>query len=740
LGLAEHGMTAAASRAVKDDRSQVRRPTLFAGAAAAVLMACSGTGDPSPRLTVSFTSTLLGNETVVDSTGWPMAQCAVRVSALGTGEGKATFEGATFKWYWGLDRITPKDTATYTSTEVEEHWDTPEIFANAAPSAEWIFWSPFPFEAELTYRYRSDHASSDSEAKTRFACGPTPPTPTPAAPTITSVALAPSAGAREPGDTLVVSYGAANPGGLWATVAVAAEVFEAEKIFPELLATSTNRTARFQIPADVTIGASGAVGVFAFDAFEQVEGSGAPFEAIGDETPPTVTVGLWPPGFMPLSSTLAGRYFVGDSISLQVHAEDNHRVRSVVWQMLPVNYKDSVLVDAKVWFTQFLKIPVIPEMLGSQQLRVYARDGAGLLSVARVSQPGAFGVYPQLQRPSWTANIGARVYEVLVDTARNVAYLRHSTGISFLSLTTRQVVRSFTMNALGMDITPGGDSLIVTRGGTQDERGIVVIDLRSSEPVQTTIAIPSLDATLNQAAYGVKVAQNGKAFVALQGSASAAYRLLEIDLKTGQQRQRTDGANGGQTYGIDRSTDHAVLVVNRDTCTQRYDSATDTFGACTTMIPRNLLPTPDRAGQHFGHGIKVYGADLAFEREVQSAYDLTGSTPIATIDPSGEYVYHFLHPIGILRSRVSDGALMDRVRWPITMQFVDILRVSPDGKLMIVVEGSGTLSRVGVMDITTTIASAAVPARSSATIRAPATTTPRLQLRRSTRGGARVLP
>jgi hypothetical protein len=60
--------------------------------------------------------------------------------------------------------------------------------------------------------------------------------------------------------------------------------------------------------------------------------------------------------------------------------------------------------------------------------------------------------------------------------------------------------------------------------------------------------------------------------------------------------------------------------------------------------------------------------------------------------PSGEYVYQSLQPWGILRSRVADGALVDRTPSPVDATFE---QVSADGAFLVqVYVGSPSVIRV----------------------------------------------
>lgn len=77
-------------------------------------------------------------------------------------------------------------------------------------------------------------------------------------------------------------------------------------------------------------------------------------------------------------------------------------------------------------------------------------------------------------------------------------------------------------------------------------------------------------------------------------------------------------------------------------------------------------------------------------RRVESIVS-SGGVVSAAIPPDGEYLYH-LTPSGVLRSRVSDGLLIDRLRVP---GDAGLIRIASSGSVLLAAaSGAGPLSLI----------------------------------------------
>ena len=103
-----------------------------------------------------------------------------------------------------------------------------------------------------------------------------------------------------------------------------------------------------------------------------------------------------------------------------------------------------------------------------------------------------------------------------------------------------------------------------------------------------------------------------------------------------------------------------------------------------------------------GHGLRpvalgadVYDATLGFLRRMHSPF--IGWVPTA-VSADGQYLYQGVAPHGIVRSRVSDGVMLDRSLGPVFTGA--LVRMSPDGTMLVIVDNNccGT-SHIAVMDM-----------------------------------------
>jgi len=247
----------------------------------------------------------------------------------------------------------------------------------------------------------------------------------------------------------------------------------------------------------------------------------------------------------------------------------------------------------------------------------------------------------------------------------------------------------------GIDLTDGGDSLVVALPGP---RALGIIDLREPSLPLTLLPLTALDTAIGQRPARVRTTAAGKALVPLEGSVPSAYTLLEVDLSNGAQTRRVDAGDGGNTGGglLESSLDRRVLVLNGGPgLFQSYDAITDSFGPRRSASVYDWPPAVDATGQHVAIGFDLYDAGLVFLRRAHT-FALPNTISYTALSPDGQYLYQSLI-YGILRSRVSDGALLDRSLSPI---IPGQLRVSPDGTLLVIVNSHySATSMIATMDL-----------------------------------------
>jgi hypothetical protein len=649
--------------------------------------ACGDSTAPRQAVTVSISVTRVDPPVILGDDSQPRIACDVEFSATASGgDGSAKWLDAKGLWNAGIDRSTPFDSATWSAKEIQTSWDETGIGPGQTQRATWTFYAGAPFTTSLEFRYQPVNggvAGDEETATVEFTCGPAPSAGTPD-PTVTTLATGPMPDVLEPSDTLTVEYAAASPAGLWQTAVVLSGPCEVHQLFAERLQPNVNRSTRIPIPPECELGVPLVVTVIAEDAGLRTSGRVLRTNAVlVDETPPALSALYFPPAGTGIPAYSSGYFFGGDSIPIWPLAADNHALNELSWEVLPeeVGLNGSLpLAGSRASPTILVHLPL--EASGAIQIRLRARDAVGLESEAISTAPGAIHVYPTLDRPTASARVDGQTYGAIADTKRGVVYLLQSNAhrIAVLSLATMTVAGTIPLPAsnfaTGFDNTASGDSLVVVLPATG---ALGVIDLRESSPQTTVIPLELLDPDKKQVPSQVRVLSNGKAFVTLEGLGESAFQLIDVDLATGEQHLRTDAGNGGQIIAaMGRSLDHKVLVVNGGAgAFQRYDIATDHFGPGRSPKAGGL-PVLDATGQYVAVGFDIYDESLQYLRGVDSPV-LPATVP-TVLSPDGQMLYQLLSGTGVLRSRVSDGIIVDRAHNPIRgLQ----LWISDDGTLIV---------------------------------------------------------
>lgn len=607
------------------------------------------------------------------SDGFPTADCHVTLTARATGEGSAQWEDATFYWYMGVDRTRPVDSTTASASDVDASWGNSGISRVLDERGGWQLSAGLPFDAKIVYRYELNTSHRVRSDSVRFTCGPAAPSGSVARPSLPVVELLPHSGPWQLGDTLGVHFQASSAAGLWFTYAGTAGAFRADSVFDEQLVSSAEHSVAFPIPQSASIDTAEVAGVVAVDVFGQQVAASVTTTPLVDLAPPTLydTV-LIPPHQIP-SSTFGGSYFVGDTMRFRTIADDNHGLSYIGWRASATGYGDSLVAYGATADTGVMVIPISSTWLGAPPLTFFATDLAGNTTTI-TPPPGAFTVYPTLKRPTTTAAIAGGVVDVVFDTARSAVYVLrggNSQTIFQLSLPSLQLTRTIALPGVPVsaDVTPSGDSLVLVLSG---QHPLYVVDLRQTTPQATVIPL-ALDSANAQAPVAVRIAANDAAFVTTSGATVDQYQLLEVDLATGAQRIRTDA--GTDVGSLRRSIDRNVLAMWRAGCIERYVLATDAFGACRSIGDPTSI---DGRGDYFAVGFAVYDSTLTLLRQVSTVGETFWFDNVGTaLSADGVYLYECLPWEGLVRARVSDGALVDRSIAPAFN--VCEVHVAPDG-------------------------------------------------------------
>jgi hypothetical protein len=673
------------------------RVSVIAALLLVTLSACGDETAPRPPVDVAlnvseFQGPLIG----AGGTGDPTLRCEFTLTASARGRGTATWHEATFRTYVGKDRSTPVDSVTLAAADVRSAWGGDAIPAGETRRSRWFTESGIPFAGELEFRYEAGGRTGST--KTRFNCGPeVPPDATP--PEISALSVTPPTGYLEAGQPISVSYTVTAQTGVWMTGVRISGPCQVEHAFVEGLQPSLTRTVAIPLD-DCALGVPMDVYVEAIDAAGQTASRTLTTEVrLADTQAPTISPMFFRSDFGSAAPTLAGDWFVGDSIRVVFNAVDNHMLSSLVWEVLPYGVIDSVSVSGRsagrdVW------LQLKPEWVGDLQLRLYARDAGGRTSAAYTSAPGAVRVAPTIDRPTRSATVTGETRAIAVDTKRDVIYLAQGNDhrLAVFSMVTMSVTATLALPAapIDLDLTAGGDSLLIAFPRRAE---LGVVDLRQPTLALATIPLSGFDASANEISTSLRVGSNGHAYLALLGTVLTARRMFELNLSTGA--LRTLPAAGGAELGqglLERSHDRSVLILSVDNpwCMQRYVVATDAFGPCVEPTPRNLRPTVDGTASRTAIGLDVYDASLQLLPKAGMPI-IVGGTPFTALSTDGETLFVVHWQLGVIRVRASDNRVLDRTENPIKPSMI---RVSPDGTRLVTLESNfGSETKISVIDL-----------------------------------------
>jgi hypothetical protein len=243
----------------------------------------------------------------------------------------------------------------------------------------------------------------------------------------------------------------------------------------------------------------------------------------------------------------------------------------------------------------------------------------------------------------------------------------------------------------GIDLSPGGDSLIVA---FPEPRSLGVIRLR--EPTEPIAMIPLtvLDtAGSNVIAltrpHNVRVAATGVAIVTLNFATRSQDQVISVDLRTGAQRIRTD-ARG--TYEMDirsteRSHDRSRIAIMSRFCARTYVAATDSFTQCADVSSGSgAMVTFDAAASRIAYGGLLLDSELRLLRRTSSSALALTPDGAVLFDGAGSHVR---------KVRAADGIVVERFPVPVAAR---LLYVTPDGRWLLVFD-NGFRRRVARVDL-----------------------------------------
>jgi predicted small integral membrane protein len=644
----------------------MRSHALFAALALAASACDSATdsdagGTPSVRVELHGRS---GNLTVTRAPeGQRVAECTVDLTATvqaGKG-GPVTWQDATMRWYFGIDRTAPADSSVFSAQEIAGGWGAAQIAPGQTQRANWRFWAGAPYRATLEIRYRKGTNGPVGKAEYTFTCGPDAPAGGAPLPTISGLTVRDGGNpvGREilPGRTLSISYIGNSGVGLWETGVIVSGAFSAHVRIPHSLEGHAGQGVTIPIPSDAVMGEPIRIQSYAADAFLQVGTTifTDSLRLVKETAPVLVSASLEP---LPGSATrLSGTFAEGDTLPLSVRTSAYVPISWLVYTLgAPANVHDSVAVPPGGQYQHTIRIPVRKGWAGTPSVSVYVR-GSTLASNVLSSPPEGLRIYPQRVRPVRSAATANPATDMVLDEARGLLYLSfYEKRVDVLSLATMTFGTPIALpaGALAIDLTRKGDTLLVAL----TNKSLAVVDLAWPGSVAEVPLAPGGSAMW---ATGVRVAANGKVLVTGNPVGSHAPSLVEMTSSGAGQRVRADVAAAGISGMAIRSPDRSRIFFTGGppTCALVYTAASDAVGPCVT-IENGGTWSSTPSGSRFARG---YGVQDAASGPVRVFPFLWYGTYVTGIHPDGADLYIGAYG-GLTRARVSDGALLERIPMP----------------------------------------------------------------------------
>ncbi len=661
--------------------------------AASVASCSSATAPATPSRTLSVTlASSSAPAYSADAQGRQLVACDATFQAHNTGTDTETWIDAVFVFYTPNDTITPITQQIVPTTDVQQAWGKQYLGAGATEVSSWHLTASVPFLVKTHFHVSLPTQGQDSST-VRLACEP-PKTSGPP-PTITAFEITGDT-AREPSDTLHLWYTVTSSVGLWESTIQFTGPCTLTRQYPENRSRAITRTIDLPLPPSCTLGTPATVTASAVDAGNQTTTTSFTLPALVDDRPPRIKVAIGVEGVAAAADSFSWYAFVGDTVAVSATVDDNHLIHGIYWAVDPVAYRDSLLVGgptADPW-TQLIPIPA--SWVGSVSMWGYATDESGNVSDTVATASGALEVDSTLALAPTTEVIPGGAIDAAFDQKRGVLYVlqSHPDDIAVFSLTTHTVLQTLALPDYvpAFDLTQSGDSIVLV---LRNHAKLGIVDLTASTLALDTVSLPGVDST--QELLNVKVASTGTALITTYYPPTNLGRIYGYDLTTGAGSFRTDAPPIGAPIWtrLERSGDGTMMVVNGATNGfARYDALTDAFETPQAARSDTAPPAIDATGATVVAGGDVYDGSLQYVRSFRVAVRQAGPSALS---PDGSTDYMAIAG-GIVRSRVSDGRIMDRIR--VGGIPIEVLRISPDGTALVAVANYGDQAGICLIDLT----------------------------------------
>lgn len=486
-----------------------------------------------------------------------------------------------------------------------------------------------------------------------------------APPSIAALTLTPSDRVQY-GEEVSVGYEIADDVGLaWSVVSWEGAIGGRDSVSHQGVQRAS-RTVTIRSPRQPRPDSVFAITLSVGDAVGHVISATPPPLILADDFGPTLNAKLLrPEGFG--GSTLLG--VPGDTIGISIRVEDNAGLAWVGYGLERGGVRDSIAISGYADTLAFVP-EITADWVGGWALTAFAWDVTGNLAEQSLLY---IRVIDAVRRPLRRLTYDLLIRDAAFDSRRNALYLSlaDENRIGVVPLNTFQFEEFIPTPSrpFGIDLTPGGDSLIVA---LNQSTYLGVVDLTRSPRQLDTLRLDLPSDTVPRWPDAVRIGATGKALVTLSFSGSGLDgRVLEYDLVNRTQRIRSDAGRDGSVgpYAVLATSADRSRLLLLDTeagafpIAQWYDAATDQFSTPQTIdSPVSFPPiSVDESGPRALVGGTLYDEVLRPLITYSPAdYNIYAPTVIAP-DAS---VGFFSSSWGYLHVRLLDGAVQERVLLP----------------------------------------------------------------------------
>ena len=389
-------------------------------------------------------------------------------------------------------------------------------------------------------------------------------------------------------------------------------------------------------------------------------------------------------------------YFLGDTLHISVNATEDRDLRFIGYRLTgPAPRADSIPASGTSASASFT-LPVTAAMAGSSILTLFARDrtNVGTADLGTVMSVAVHG------RRTRAVSLSSAALDLVGDGKRARVYLSMfgMSQVAVLDPATATLGAPITLPGVagGLDLTPGGDSLLVA---LENRGSFAVVNL-----VNGAIDTVHLDfnPTMLNHPGSLRVAGDGRVFVVGtdRNVSGAGAQLVSYDLGTGTQQRRVDVGAAGSLASytlLARADDRSrVLLLEAGACCpvkgQVYSASSGTFGPSTGTISYAVFSiSASTPGDRFLVDTRLFAGDLSPADSVSDP-DRFGADPtVISADASRAYLATTSGSWpGFVVRRVADNVLLEQDYVP-GWGTRDRLALLPDGVTLIGYVGTGSI-------------------------------------------------